>query len=176
MPPPRGAGSRAIGGRAIEDSLPDFDQPEIADDHADERDEEARRQRLKPESVSERGGREQCPHGNDPDGREGERQAWVATEEGDTARANREDDERLGGKRLNEPARPKLRGAGVKDAEHHREGRKVEDRTEWAEEDHEPANEPDVPMRWTTQLLLVDPVGRYRELARVVQHVVEQDL
>ena len=52
----------------------------------------------------------------------------------------------------------------------------VEHRAERAEEDHEPADEADVPVRRAAQLLLVDVVGRDRQLAGVVEQVVEQDL
>ena len=61
-------------------------------------------------------------------------------------------------------------------AEHHREGQQVEQRAERPEEEHEPADKREVPVRRSAQLFLVDLVGGDGELARVVEQVVEQDL
>ena len=68
-------------------------------------------------------------------------------------------------------------GPGVEDPEHDREGEEVEQRADRAEEEHEPADEADVPVRRARGSCSgVDVVGGDGELAGVVEQVVEQDL
>ena len=65
---------------------------------------------------------------------------------------------------------------GVQDPQHHEEGQEVEDRADRPEHRHEPADEADVPGGGAGDGLGVDPVGRDRQLADVVEQVVEEDL
>ena len=71
----------------------------------------------------------------------------LAAEERHPAGADREDDQRLGGKRFDEPAGAELAGAGVEHAQHQPERQEVEQRADRAERQHEPADERDVPVR-----------------------------
>ena len=72
--------------------------------------------------------------GDDAERGEGQRQAGVAAEERDPAGADREDDQGLGGERLDEPAGAELGGAGVEDPQHDAEGDEVEHRAERPED------------------------------------------
>ena len=67
-------------------------------------------------------------------------------------------------------------GPAWNDPQHDAEGHEVEHRAQRPEEEHEPADERDVPVRRSAQLLLVDVVGGDGQLAGVVEQVVEQDL
>jgi hypothetical protein len=64
----------------------------------------------------------------------------------------------------------------VQRTQHQPEGQEVEQRADRAEEQHEPADEGDIPMRRSVQLLRVDPVARDRQLGAVVEQIVQQDL
>ena len=113
----------------------------------DQRREERRGQRAETEGVGQRGRRQHRADDHDAGRGQDERQAGVAAEERDAAGADREDHQGLGGERLDEPARTELRRPGVEDPQHDAEGDEVEHRAERAEEDHEPADERDVPVR-----------------------------
>src|SRR4029453_19526709 len=94
------------------------------------------------------------------EGRREQRPARATAEEGDSLRADDEDDERLAGERLDEPAGAEERLAGVEDEDHHREGEKVVQGADRTEEGHEAADECDVPLRGPSEGLTVDLVCR----------------
>ena len=102
--------------------------------------------------------------------------AGPAAQERHSAGADREDDQRLCGKRFHEPAGAELDRAGVQHTQHQPECQEVEQRADRTERQHEPADECDVPMRRRVQLFVVDAVGGDRQLRGVVEQVVQQDL
>ncbi len=100
----------------------------------------------------------------------------MAAPERSPASADHEDNEGLRGKRFDEPAGSELGRVRVQEAEHYRERQEIEDGAEWTEEDHETADEAEIPRRRSGQHLLVDVIGRDRHLTAVVQQVVREDL
>ena len=162
--------------RGVEAALGELDERQVGEDHPQQDQEEADRQRGESECVGDRRERQ-----DGPDDRAGDRgdehgNTWSAAHERDPPRANDEHHEGLRGEGLDEPSTAELGVTGVQDDEHDEEGHEVEDRADRSEDAHEPTDEGDVPCRWAGQDLAVDPIGGDRQLTDVVQQVVEQDL
>ncbi|MEP7179069.1 MAG: hypothetical protein ABI775_08275, partial [Pseudonocardiales bacterium] len=76
---------------AVEQALAQLDQPQVADDHRRQDDEEADRQRVEAECGGQWGSRQQCADCHHSEGRERHWHARVTAEERDAAGADRED-------------------------------------------------------------------------------------
>ena len=109
-----GRAATGCGRGAVEDAFAGLDERQVADDHAGQRGEERRRAAARTRGAWASGVAGRTPPiSDDAERREQQRQARAAAEERDAAGADREDDQRLGGQRLDEPARAELAGAGV---------------------------------------------------------------
>jgi hypothetical protein len=175
------AGGRVGRGRgvveAVERVLADLHQHQVDHDDPGQGEEERARQGLEAQEVGQVAGVGQ--HRADDgyaDRSERHRRARDAADERDRPGADHEDDQGLGGQGLHEPAGLEQGRAGVEHPQHDAEGGEVEQGADRAEEDHELADEADVPAGGLGDLFRVDVVGGDDQLAAVIQQVVEQDL
>src|SRR5208337_2488005 len=90
--------------------------------------------------------------------------------------ADDEDDQCLGGQRLDKPAGVKLRLAGAKEMQQYIESQEVEDGTDGSDQHHEIPDDAYIPPLGLDQVGLVNVVRWNRNLGQVVKEVVQQNL
>src|SRR5208337_3473306 len=90
--------------------------------------------------------------------------------------ADDEQYQRLGCQRLDKPTSMKQRFARVEEMQQHIEGQKVEDRTDRSDENHEIADQTDIPALRLLEIRLINIVRWNGELGHIIKKIVQQDL
>src|SRR5208337_2954831 len=164
--------ARFVGCSMQQNTLYGFDQKQIDQGRDGNKDEKTEWQGSEAEHLCHRAERQVHSDSDYCKARRKQRNAGAASQ-WILRGADDEDDQRLGGQRLDKPAGVKLRLAGVKEMQQDIECQEVEDGTDGSEQNHEITDDADIPPLGLDQVGIVDVVRWNRNLGHVVKEIVQ---